>query len=659
MKKTVKYILIVAPLHFVVFCNAQKRIVESVDEDYKDFSYVKTSEVLLKVAERGYRSQDLLEKLGNSFYFTKKMKEASKWYGELFELSENDGFEVDSEYYFRYALVLKAIEDYEASDKWMRKFNSIKPSDIRGKAFLSKVDYKSEIELRTNQAINIKNLDINSPYSDFGAAELDGDIVFASSRGSGKVYKWNNQPFLDLYVSEPNEDGSYAKVKPLSSKINTKFHESTSTFTKDGLLMFFTRNNYFNRKAGKDDQGVNRLQLFRAKKNSDGEWDNIEPIHFNSSAYSVAHPSLNADGTRLYFASDMPGTNGASDIYVVDVNQDGLLGNPKNLGSSINTEGQESFPFISSNGDLYYSTNGLPGLGGRDIYVSMSLDSKIMENESLDFKVKNVGKPINSIADDFAYYENLATKKVFFSSDRSGGRGDDDIYMFDIVECRQVISGIVKEKDSQTIIPNTTVILYDNSGNELERTVMGDDAIFNFDVECDKEYLVRVEKETYVSKEQRLTTPNIEQELRLQFDLEKDEQEIQPCIDLAKTLNISDIYFDFDKYNIRGDAALELQKVLIVLNKYPSMTIDIRSHTDSRGTFEYNKKLSDNRAKSSRQYLLDEGISSSRITAKGFGEYKLINKCDDNSNCSDDEHQQNRRSEFIVTSFKGQNCLED
>lgn len=662
MKKIIRYILALVLLHSVVLSHAQKGKVESVADDYRDFSYVKTSEVLLEVAEKGYRSQDLLQRLANSFYFINDMDQASQWYGELFKLWEEEKFEIDSEYYFRYAMALKGIGDYEGSDQWMKRFNAVKPSDSRGKAFLSKVDYKSDIESRTDETINLINLGINTPYSDFGTAEQDGGIVFASSRGDGKLYEWNNQPYLDLYSSQPDENGFFKESSELSSKINTKFHESIATFTQDEQLMFFTRNNYFKRRAGKDDLGINRLQLFRAIKNSDGEWDDIAPVHFNSSEYSVAHPSLNKEGNRLYFASDMPGTKGASDIYVVDVYKDGSLGTPKNLGSSVNTEGQESFPFVNTNGDLYYSTNGLPGLGGRDIFKSEALDKKLTESNVKQFIIKNVGKPINSKADDFGYYENLVTKKGFFSSNREGGKGDDDIYSFTISECEQFIAGTVKDKSTDDVLPGATVILFDSNANEIERVVAGNDGTFTFNLACDKEYLVRGEKETYSSDEKRFTTPKRKQELQLQLLLEKDEQEIAPCTDLAKVLDIPIIYFDFDKYDIRYDAEIELQKVIAVLNQYPTLKIDIRSHTDCRATMTYNERLSENRAQSTKQYLIDNGISFSRLSAKGYGESQLVNDCgcepDNNSSCSEEEHQKNRRSEFIITSFKGEDCID-
>ncbi len=421
--------------------------------------------------------------------------------------------------------------------------------------------------------------------------------------------------------------------------------------------MFFTRNNFYRLKYKEDDTGINRLQLYRATRSEDGTWDEIHKVHFNSEDYSVAHPALNLTGSRLYFASDMPGTFGQSDIFVVDVKDDGTLGDPKNLGSAINTEGQESFPFINTDGDLYFSSNGYPGLGGFDVFKSKELDQKVAAGSNRNFSIDNAGKPVNSAFDDFGYYENLVTKRVYFSSNREGGKGSDDIYTFEITECQQLVAGTVQDRKTDVLIPNATVVLFDGEGNEIERKTVGDDATFEFNLKCKKEYIVRGEKETYASDEQRFTTPSKKQELMLQLLLEKDEQEIVPGDDLAEILDIPIIYFDYDKFNIRYDAEIELQKVFAVLNKYPTMNIDIRSHTDCRGLATYNERLSNNRAKSTRQYLIDKGIASERLTAKGYGESRLVNDCgcepSNDSSCSEAEHQLNRRSEFIITSING------
>ncbi len=388
----------------------------------------------------------------------------------------------------------------------------------------------------------------------------------------------------------------------------------------------------------------------------------IHKVHFNSEDYSVAHPTLNVTGSRLYFASDMPGTYGQSDIFVVDVNDDGTLGEPENLGSAINTEGQESFPFINTSGDLYFSSNGYPGLGGFDVFKSEGLDQKVAKGSNRNFPINNVGKPVNSAFDDFGYYENLVLKQVYFSSNREGGKGSDDIYSFEIIECEQLVTGTVQDKKTNELIPNATVVLFDGQGNEVERKTVGDDAAFSFNLECKTEYILRGAKETYASDEKRFTTPSKKQDLVLQLLLEKDEQEIVPGDDLAVVLDIPIIYFDYDKANIRYDAEIELQKVFAVLNKYPSMSIDIRSHTDCRGPAPYNERLSDRRAKSTRQYLIDKGIVAERLTAKGYGESRLVNDCGceptNESSCSEEEHQLNRRSEFIITSINGK-TLED
>ena len=239
-------------------------------------------------------------------------------------------------------------------------------------------------------------------------------------------------------------------------------------------------------------------------------------------------------------------------------------------------------------------------------------------------------------------------------------KGSDDIYTFEIPECEQLVAGTVQDKNSDELIPNATVILFDEEGNEIERKTVGEDAAFEFNLDCEKEYLIRGEKGTYASDEKRFTTPNRKQELQLQLLLEKNEIEIEPCDDLAKILDIPIIYFDFDKFDIRYDAEIELQKVLAVLNKYPTMNIDIRSHTDCRATMAYNKRLSENRAQSTRTYLIQKGIRAERLTAKGYGESQLVNDCGceptNASSCSEAEHQLNRRSEFIITSINGKTC---
>ena len=643
--KTIKFIFIIVLSLTFSFGYSQKGKVRQATKEYDNYAYLRTSEILLDVANNGYRSVDLLQKLGNSFYFNNKMEDAAKWYGELMEMNEP----VDAEYYFRYAQALKSVENYTESDKWMKKFHEANKSDLRGRAFASRVDYLSKIEAASRD-FEVKNLDINSDKSDFGTIQYKNQIIFASTRGGGKKYQWNEQPFLDLFSAVKQEDGSYNNVKEFGGDINTKYHESTVSFTPDDKAMYFTRNNYFEGKYKKGEDGVNRLKIYKANKGDYDKWENIESIPFNSDNYSVAHPSVNIKGTKLYFASDMPGTLGSSDIFVVDINDDGTLGEPVNLGASVNTEGHETFPFINEVGDLYFSSNGFAGLGGLDVFVIRDFENRLEKGQPLT--LENVGKPINSSKDDFAYYENLTTEEGFFTSNRDGGKGDDDIYTFKFPECVQVVEGIVKDKDTQEIIPGATVTLFDGEGKQIDKVVVGDDAAFSFDVECDKEYLIRVEKETYSSDEKRFTTPNKKQELKLEINLEQDEQEIKPGDDLAKTLDIPIIYFDFDKSNIRPDAEVELQKVIAVLNKYPTMKIDVRSHTDSRATTQYNDALSKRRNKSTIDYIVKKGnISKDRLTGQGYGESQLVNKCSDGVDCTETEHQLNRRSEFIIISM--------
>jgi outer membrane protein OmpA-like peptidoglycan-associated protein/tetratricopeptide (TPR) repeat protein len=636
---------------------AQKAKVRQATKEYDNLAYLKTSEILLEVAENGYTSVDLLQKLASSFYFNNQMEQATKWYGELMKMNED----IDAEYYFRYAQALKSVENYTESDKWMKKFADLDRSDLRGRAFLSTVDYLTMID-EVSKDFEVNNLDLNTAVSDFGTTQYQNQLIFASSRGGGKNYEWNDQPFLDLFSAEKQEDGTYGSVEKLDSDINTKYHESTVAFTPDDKVMYFTRNNYFKKKYKKDEDGTNRLKIFKATLNEYDKWGDVESIPFNGEDYSVAHPTINVKGTKMYFASDMLGTLGSSDIFEVEIKQDGSLGDPINLGPSVNTEGQETFPFVNSQGDLYLSSNGFNGLGGLDVFVIRDFENKRELKQPM--ALENIGRPINSPMDDFGYYENLGTKEGFFTSNREGGKGDDDIYSFTVPECEQTVEGVVKDQDTEEPIVGAKVTLLDADGNELNQLVVGVNGTYKFEkLECEKEYLIRIEADTYATVEQRFTTPKKQQKLELKSLLEKDEIELEPCADLAKLLDIPIIYFDFDKFDIRRDAELELQKVLAVLNKYPTMTIDIRSHTDCRGTMSYNERLSNNRAQSTRQYLVDKGVAVDRLTAKGYGESRLLNNCGcepkNDSNCSDEEHQVNRRSEFIVTSINGEKCPEN
>ena len=294
--KTKRILSILAFSLIVTIGYAQKGKVRQAKKEYDNLAYVKTSEILLEVANNGFKSVDLLQKLADSFYFNNQMKEAVQWYGELMAMNEN----MDPEYYFRYAQALKSIEDYTESDIWMTKFHEADRSDLRGRAFSSTVDYLSMID-EASREFEVYNMDINTEVSDFGTTQYQNQLVFASARGGGKKYKWNEQPFLDLFSAVKQEDGSYSEVTAFNDQINSKFHESTVSFTPDDQVMYFTRNNYYNKKYKNSEDGTNRLKIFKATLEDD-KWTNIEPVHFNSDEFSVAHPTVNLTGTKMYLS---------------------------------------------------------------------------------------------------------------------------------------------------------------------------------------------------------------------------------------------------------------------------------------------------------------------------------------------------------------------
>lgn len=622
---------------------AQERQIEKANKKFNDLSYIDAISVYERVANKGYKSVELFQKLGDSYYFNSEFEKASKWYGELFLL---DNSTIPAEYFYRYGQTLKSVGQYDKANQMLEKFNVLSKQDLRGGLFSKKKDYLEVIRNNSGR-YKIKDAGINSEYSDFGPAFYGSNIVFASTRDTSGFFKrehtWTNQAFSDLYVSEIKSDSVLSKPEKFSKRINSKFNESTPVFTKDGNTVYFTRNNFKEGKRGKDAQKITLLKLYKATL-KDKSWEDIAELPFNSDQYNTAHPALSADEKMLYFTSDMPGTLGQSDIFKVAINTDGSFGTPENLGPRINTEGKETFPFISDSNELYFASDGHPGLGGLDIFVS-----KLNQNDAIEAPV-NVGAPVNSPTDDFAFIINTESKG-FFSSNRTDGKGFDDIYTFvetKKLSCEQILSGTVTDADTGTPLANVEVKLLDEKFEVISKQNTDAKGFYSFEVECGKGYYIRTSKEDFETIENKIIVPNESGKTTLPITQKKNVKVITLKDDIAKMLNIKIIYFDLDKSFIREDAKVELAKVLEVMLQYPTLKIDVRSHTDSRQTHKYNEKLSDRRVKATIAWLVQEGIATERLSGRGYGETQLINQCADGVKCSEEEHQLNRRSEFIV-----------
>ncbi|MEP7094583.1 MAG: OmpA family protein [Flavobacterium sp.] len=632
---------------FVLTAIAQKSNLIKADEKYNRYAYIDAVAVYEKVAEKGYKDEKMFQRLGNAYYFNGELTKAAKWYTQLFAINNVQ----ESEYFYRYAQCLKADGNYEKADEILEKFNKKVSTDRRGILFENNKNYLEVIKANSNR-FEIADAGINSVLSDYGSTIFNDKLVFASARDTGgvakKTFKWTNQSFTNLYSAVLMPDGSIGIPERFQKNINSKFNESTPVFTRDGKTMYFTRNNFLDGKRRSDTKKVTLLKLYKATL-IDEKWQKITELPFNSDQYSVAHPALSTDEKTLYFASDMPGTLGQSDLYKVSINEDGTFGKPENLGPEINTEGRETFPYVSGDNELYFASDGRPGLGGLDIFVS-----KI--NSDLNFdEVQNVGEPINTKQDDFAFIINSETRNGFFSSNRENGLGFDDIYKFKEIQkliCKQVLTGIVSDLGTGEILANAKVILLDDQFKSIAEVVSDPKGNYIFpDVTCGKKYYVRASKVDYETQEIPITVTKLSGKTTVPVQLEKRIKPIEVGTDLAKVLEIPIIYFDLDKATIKNESAFQLEKIVEILNQYPDFKLDIRSHTDSRQTARYNEVLSNKRAKSTIKWLVEKGIDPNRLTGKGYGETQLVNHCADGVKCSEEEHQLNRRSEFIITNL--------
>ncbi|WP_314240362.1 OmpA family protein [Capnocytophaga leadbetteri] len=633
----------------LLFAQPEKEL-EKANEMYKNFSYVDAIKIYERIAQKGFVNQEMLQSLGNAYYYNAEYKKALPWYEQLFQEGK---YKVKPEYYYRYAQTLKSVGDYTQADKMMAKFVELtNANDTRAALFEENKDYQTVIKNNSGR-FQLNNASINTENSEYGTAFYGDKIVFAGATDARKakhgVSQWTGESFYNLYEAE-HFDQKLGNRKPFSSSVNTQFNESTPVFTKDGNTMYFTRNNYVNKKLGSDIENTILLKILRATKDKNGNWGNIVEVPFNSDQYNVAHPALSPDEKYLYFASDMPGSFGNSDIFRVEILGDNQYGTPENLGNIINTAGRESFPYISKDNVLYYSSDGIPGLGGLDIFaVKFNADGSTS-------KPVNIGMPGNSADDDFCFVFNSDSKIGFLTSNRPGGKGKDDIYSFHedkplLFSCQKNIKGIVKDAKTKAIIADAKVTLSDKVMKEVSTDQSKTDGTFTFEkVNCnDSHYYLRGEKEKYETAEVNVTVGK--DEVVYEILLNPRQVAIEKGMDLAKVFEIKEIKFDYNKANIRPDAEVELTKIVEVMREYPKMKIDIRSHTDSRGADSYNLKLSDRRAKATLEWIVKQGIDRKRLKAKGYGETRLVNGCSNGVPCTEEEHQENRRSEFIVVAM--------
>lgn len=638
MKKQLA-LLILLPMGFF----AQEKIIKKADKKFDSEAYVSAIQIYERLANKGMGSEQIYEKLGDANYFNANYVQAEQWYTKRYELKGT----FPKEFLYRYAQSLKSAGKTDQAKQIMVQYAKENPSQLRTK---NQIKTKAQESIKKGSDVfSIANLNTNSKYSDYSSSIKGDTLLFASARPKAvgnQIYARTGQSYTNLYYAVKRDDGSYSKTALYSKNTFSIFHEASPVFTQDGKTMYYTQNELKENNQKRVVDG-GRYKIYKSVYQN-GKWNSlgVQDIFAKDSA-RVAHPALSPDGKTLYFASDARGSFGQSDLFKVTINEDGSYTAPENLGTNINTEGRESYPFVTTDNILLFASDGHQGMGGFDIFA-VDLNQK----EALPVHLTS---PINSPFDDFGMYWNRNTNQGVFTSNRPGGQGDDDLYEFTnnalqpfAFEYNTRIFGNLTDKNTNQPLVGT-VVLYDTFGREVNKYQTNESGAFVFEkVNPNQTYRLQANAATYTPNETMVSVAIYDKETEANIALDQDSYKIQQGLDLAKALSLRHIYFDLDKSNIRKDARVELEKIVEVLNQFPSLKIEIGSHTDSRQSKSYNQALSQRRAKSTLDYLVQRGINKNRLTAKGYGETQLVNNCADGVSCSEAEHQLNRRSTFVI-----------
>lgn len=642
-----KKILFLFSLLFCITTVFAQQKLKKADRLFAELSYVNAAkEYEAYLEDEKEPGTETIKNAADSYYFTGNHGSAQRWYTKLHEIM---GASMDDTYFNRYIQTLRAAKEYRKADELLKTRLESKGDAVLTERTIKQMKHLDSLS-KTESEYTVNNLAVNTNKADFGTAFYGSQIVYSSSKDTAKVgvktYSWNEQPYLEMYVADRNaSDGSFFNDKKFIPKEQTQYHNATLTFTPDLKTVFYSANTVKkNDRLNNSKKGTNNIEIIIGQIEED-KLANAEKLPFNSKDYSVGHPALTADGKWLFFVSDMPGGYGETDIYVAQVFDDGKVGEPKNLGDKINTPGKEMFPFINDT-ILYFSSDGHYGLGGLDVFESrMRYDKEFSEP-------KNLGEPVNSNLDDFAFITDKERKYGYLSSNREGGKGDDDIYYFTRKEkeCLQTVSGMVTNKKYKIAINGADVKVYDKFGDMIASAKTKEDGTYSVEVPCDSQLKVEASKPNHTTDSKEVETSKVsgEEVKDINFELSNFDDLVKKEDNVEK-VDINPIYFEYDKSAITPQAAAELDKVVYIMQNFPSLVIKIESHTDSRGKDAYNLKLSEERAQSTYNYILSKGISSTRIeSVKGYGESQLRNKCSNGVKCSEEEHLLNRRSDFII-----------
>jgi outer membrane protein OmpA-like peptidoglycan-associated protein/tetratricopeptide (TPR) repeat protein len=744
MKRILFVLILLAASGMTFSQTALKKLAETSFEK-QDYQIAAAS--YERLVQKGDSSVEVLFKLGDAYYYNSNYVKANNWYVKSYAKNK----QLTANQFHRFIQTLKSVGNKEESNRVMVAFTQAFPQDIRVKNNVT-----SEKYFQNPLQVSIKNLAINSAYSDYGASIYKDSLMFSSARPvlvSSTDYYRTDQPFTNLFVAIKT-DSTYNNVSLLKKEVTySAFHEATPVFTKDGKTMYYTKNELKDNKSTKALDGL--YKLYKAVFEN-GKWVDKGMLAIaGSEGARIAHPTLSLDEKTLYFAAEMKQGFGQSDIYSIALNSDGSVGLPINLGAKINSEGRESYPFITENNLLIFASDGHPGFGGFDL---MALD---LTDETAP--IINLGATINSTEDDFNFVQKAGTNEGVFSSNRSGGKGDDDLYNFVITKPIEIdvpvyLTGTVRDSSTQEILPNTAIEILDENGNIVAAFKSDETGSFKLEVEKNKNYVIAYKNEGYNSVQQTVSIPlkakgtiqtlailakpapvveefigfglscyvteaktnlaldSVEITLvdpltKIEFikrftekngtitemlanaqlndslaytitlkkkgyftkvldfkkqltkpgivgiheELDLSLTKIEEGMDLAKVFKINPIYFDVNKFNIRPDAAIELDKIIAIMNENPTLVVELGSHTDCRAPIAYNERLSDRRAKASAAYIKLKIKNTARIYGKGYGESQLITDCpcegDVKSTCSDEEHQLNRRTEFKIIKF--------